>query len=334
MKRKGKITITIISMLSVSAVLWFSTRPPKPIYETESVSRTTVAQTVSVTGELVPVGYADLSFRRVGIVKSVPVALGDAVTAGQTIAILDSSELEAELRSAEIALQVAEENERLARRGRIVDWDDLAPEEREVKKLASEQARQAVRTILTRIAQDRVVAPIDGTLSKLDIREGETAIAGAVIARVSSPGGMVLEARVPEADVEKLKVGMSASVVFDALSRDDIFPATVSEIEPSSTVVQDVVSYVTRFSLSGDDSRLREGMSATIDAVTAEADDVLVVPFRAVSREGESAFVEISRDGITSERREIVPGLEGDEGMIEVKSGLSAGDPVVVSTVK
>jgi RND family efflux transporter MFP subunit len=304
------------------------------LYETETVSRATVAQTVSVTGELIPKEYADLSFAGLGTVEKVLVYRGDMVKVGQTIATLDTSVLRSQLTTANLALSVAEENERLARRGRVTSWDRLAPEEREAKRLATEQARQQVRTLSTQIAQTSVVSPIDGIVTKLDVREGETALAGGVFGRVSKGGDLILESRVPEADITKLRNGLEATVTFDAFTKDDIFRAGVYEIEPSSTVVQDVVSYVTRFRLIDTDPRLREGMSATIDAITAESENVLAVPFRAVTREGNRAFVDVSPDGIESRRREVVLGLEGDEGMIEVKSGLSENDFVVTAKVK
>ncbi|NTW89985.1 MAG: efflux RND transporter periplasmic adaptor subunit [Candidatus Moranbacteria bacterium] len=335
MKKKTKIVwIVILVILIGGTTAWFSTRPPKKLYETEKVSRTTVAQTVSVTGELVPREYADLSFTGVGTVEKVLVSRGDAVKAGQVIATLDTSVLRSQLTNANLALSVAVENERLARRGRVTPWEKLAPEEREAKRLATEQARQQVRTLATQIAQTSVVSPIDGIVTKLDIREGETGLAGSVFGRVSKGDDLVLESRVPEADITKLKVGLEATVTFDAFTKDDIFRAGVYEIEPSSTVVQDVVSYVTRFKLIDTDPRLREGMSATNDAITAKSENVLAVPFRAVTREGGKAFVDVSPDGISSKRREVVLGLEGDEGMIEVKSGLSESDYVVTAKVK
>ena len=106
------------------------------------------------------------------------------------------------------------------------------------------------------------------------------------------------------------------------------------EIEPAATVVQDVVSYVTRFRLADAEDRLRAGMSAPIDAVTAKAENVLAVPFRAVIREGAKNYVELSQDGLTALKREVVLGLEGDEGMIEVKKGLSSNDIIVTAKVK
>ncbi|MEI7749910.1 MAG: efflux RND transporter periplasmic adaptor subunit [Candidatus Moraniibacteriota bacterium] len=329
MKKKSKIIwIVILTAIVLGGTAWFMTRPPKTLYVTEPVSRTSVSQTVSVTGELVPQEYADLSFAGIGTVEKVLVSRGDAVKAGQTIATLDTSVLRSQLDNANISLSIAVENELLARR----KWNMLKPEEKAAKKLATEQARQQVRIIGTQISRSAIVAPIDGVVTKLDVREGETALAGAVIGRVSKQdSGLVLEARVPEADVTKLKVGMDSTVTFDALTKNDIFHATVSEIEPSSTVIQDVVSYVTRFRLSDADARLREGMSTTVDTVTAKADNVLAVPFRAVAHEGTKNFVDLSQDGIASHRVEVTLGLEGDDGLIEVKSGLSEGDVVVTA---
>lgn len=335
MKKKSKIVWSVILVAIVAGgVIWAVTRPPKKLYETESVGRMRVAQTVSVTGELVPREYADLSFAGLGTVSKVLVARGDTVTAGQTIALLDTSVLRSQLSAAQVAVRIAEEAERLARRGRTTSWENLAPEERQAKILATEAAWQQVRTLSTQITETAVISPIDGIVTRLDLRDGETALAGNVFGRVSKERTLILESRVPEADIVKLAVGMGADVTFDALTKDEVFRVGISEIEPSATVVQDVVSYVTRFDIHGRDERLREGMSATIDAVTAEAEDVLAVPYRAITREGDRASVEVSNDGIATERREVVLGLEGDEGMIEVKSGLSEGERVVVAKVK
>lgn len=331
MKTRTKIILMVIFLaVGGAAVAWYLTRTPEAPFTTEKATRETVARTVSVTGELVPSEYVDLSFQRVGVVRGIPVSEGDAVKAGQTLAILDSATLEAQLREARLAVSVAEENEKLARR----IWDTLSPEEKEAKKLATEQARQAVRTILTQIGQDRVVSPIDGTVSRVDIREGETALAGSAVFRVSSASGVFeLESRVPEADITELGPGMTAVVTFDSLPSDETFPATITESDIAATVVQDVVSYMVTFSLDRDDERLREGMSATIDIETEKAEGVVTVPFRAIVREGGRTYVELPR-GMEAERREVEIGVEGDEGLIEVKSGLSEGEEVIVSRKK
>lgn len=336
MKTKTKIILTVILLVIIGGgAAWYFTRTPEAAFETERATREIVARTVSVTGELVPADYVDLSFPKVGTVTEVLVEEGEIVTAGQALVTLDSSTLRAQLEAANIALDIAVANEDLARRGRTKDWDDLAPEEREAIKLASEQARQSVRTVLTQLADNTLVSPIDGNVSRVDIREGETAIAGSPIVRVSSPSGTFeLESRIPEADITDLHSGMTGSVTFDSLPSDDVFPATMTGSDIAATVVQDVVSYVATFALDRDDDRLREGMSATIDIETARAENVVAVPFRAIIREDDRTYVEIPTGPATFERREVEIGIEGDDGLIEVKHGLSEGEEVIVSRKK
>lgn len=327
MKKRTKIVWAVVILAAAGGgVAWYMTRPPVIPFTTDRAVRETVTQTVSVTGELVPDRYADLSFQRLGIVESVLVAEGDRVVVGQTLAVLDSSVLESQLREARLAASVAEEAEKLARR----HWDDLKPEEREAKKLASEQARENARTVAVQLSQGGIVSPIDGTVSRIDIREGETALAGSAVIRVSSPSGFILESRVPEADIAKLRVGMAASATFDAFPSDETFPVTVTKTDIAATVVQDVVSYVVTFGISDPDDRFRDGMSSTVDIETAHAENVVAVPFRAIVREGDRTFVDLPR-GVDSERREVTIGIEGDDGMIEVKSGLSEGEEIIVS---
>ena len=335
MKTKTKIIWGVVIVLVIGGgVVWFMSREPEAPFETEVATRETVARTVSVTGELVPSDYVDLSFPKVGTVEQILVEEGDTVAAGQTLVWLDSATLEAKLEAANIALDIAVANEKLARRCRDEPWSDLAPEEREAKKLASEQARQSVRTILTQMEDDRLVSPIDGTVSRIDIREGETAVAGGAIVRISSPSSTFeLESRIPEADITELRSGMAASVTFDSLESDEVFPATMTESDIAATVIQDVVSYVATFALEHADDRLREGMSATIDIETARAENVVAVPFRAIIREDDRTYVEIP-EGTEAKRQEVEIGIEGDEGLIEVKTGLSEGEEVIVSRKK
>lgn len=327
-KKKKVIWSLAVVAIVAGGYFWYSrSKNPDEGIEVEKVGKGDVMQTVSVTGELVPVEYADLSFQNVGRVNAVFVVEGNTVKKGDPIASIDSSVLDAQIREAYLALSVAEEAEKLARRG----WKSLKPEEREAKKLATEQAREDIRTLYVQKKLTTIFSPMDGIVSKFDSRVGETVTAGGVVARVSSGGGSVLEAQVPESDVAKMRIGMKALVTFDALTRNDVFSVDVLSIDPASTVIQDVVSYKTEFSIGNVDPRLREGMTANIDIETASVHGVLTVPFRAVVKEGQKSFVEVRRGPGAYERVEVSLGLEGDEGMIEAQSGLSEGDEVVVS---
>lgn len=331
-KRSKKILAVAAAAILLCGSAWWYARSgdTDELVETETVRRGDVARTVSVTGRLAPTVYADLSFPRSGRVDTVSVKAGDAVKAGQVVATLESAVLRSELNAAILALSVAEENEKLARRS----WKHLKPEERKAKKLATEQAREAVRSVAARIDEYDLLSPIDGVVSEPDIRPGETAIAGTPVIRVTGDADMLVEADVPESDIAPITSGMTATMTFDALTERDIFPATVVDIEDQATVSQGVVSYLVKFRIDAKDDRLREGMTANVDIETAKSGNVLMVPFRALSRERGESFVEVGLGEGRYERRKVEIGIEGDDGMTEIRSGLGEGDVVVISRKK
>ena len=331
MLSKKKIIIAIIILLLIGGGYYFFTREDtSAAIQTERVKRGDVAETVSVTGELVPEEYVDLSFPSTGTIDAVMVKIGDTVAEGDGIASLDRAVLFSQLKEARIAARVAEQNEGLLRRGRI----NYSPEELTAKKLLSEQARENVRTFEAQMKENILISPLAGQVSKFDTRVGEVVTLGKVIARVIEPGNFLLESRVPESDIAKVTLGMKASITFDSLTNDDVFEGEVVSIDPAATVVQDVVSYKVKFRLSKNDERLREGMTGNIDVETAKRTGVLWVPYRALSKEGTKTYAEVKRNTETFERVEVTTGLEGDEGTVEVKSGLKEGDEVTIGATQ
>ncbi|TXH06691.1 MAG: efflux RND transporter periplasmic adaptor subunit [Candidatus Moraniibacteriota bacterium] len=330
MKLATKLWGGVIVIAIIGLAWYWSTRPnPADSIVTETVSRTDVSETVSVSGELVPTEYADLSFRAIGRVEEVYVKEGESVKAGDPLAVLDRSVQMSQLAAAEVALRIAEEAEKLALRNK----NDLDPEERRAKKLASEAAREDVRTLRAEMEKSVIRAPFDGRITRVDLRSGETTSIGVAVFRIARSAGLVVESRVPESDIVKLSVGMEASVTFDALDSSDLFRAKVVAIDESATIVQDVVSYVVTFEVAAIDERLRDGMSADIDVVTAKREGVLAVPFRALTVRGEKTFATLSRTDGTTEEVQVKTGLEGDDGMVEIVSSLKEGDVVVIGTV-
>lgn len=331
MSLKKKIFLTIGAfVIGGGAFYYFTGRDTVEPIQTETVRRGDVAETVSVTGELVPETYADVAFLSPGTIDAVYVDAGSAVEAGDKIASIDREVLFSQLKDARLAAAIVEENEKLARR----NWDTLKPEERAAKELASRQAREKVRTIETQMKENVLVAPMRGYVSRFDARVGEVVTLGRTIARIVAPGASVLESRVPESDIAKIALGMKAKITFDSLSNDDVFEGEVIRIDPAATVVQDVVSYEVRFRLARNDDRLKEGMTGNIDIETAKRSGVLWVPYRALVKEGTKTYAEVKLGPDQFEKVEVTTGLEGDEGTIEVKSGLKEGDEVTIGATQ
>jgi len=331
MFQKRNIIIALILLVIIGGgYYYFKNRTTGEVIQTETVRRGDVSETVSVTGELIPEEYADLAFLSAGTIDALYGQAGDMVERGAKIVSLDRGVLYSQLKDARMTALIAEQSEQLVLR----DRGDYAPEERAAKKLASEQARERVRTLQLQMKESVLMAPMSGQISRFDARVGEIVTLGQVIARVIKPGAYILESRVPESDIAKIALGMEAKITFDSLSNDDIFEGVVVAIDPAATVAQDVVSYKVKFRLARSDERLKEGMTGNIDIETAKRTGVLWVPYRAFTKEGSKTFAEVKRGENDFEKVEVVTGLEGDEGTIEVKSGLEEGDEVTIGATQ
>ncbi len=331
MLRKRNIIIVLVLIIIGGSVWYFQNQGAEETMQTEMVQRGDIVETVSVTGELIPEIYADLSFSGIGTIDEVLVKNGDRVTAGTRLLSLDREVIYSQYREATLAAAVAEENEKQVRRNRTGVY---TPEDLNAKKLLAEQAREKVRTLRAQMKESVLYSPLDGQISQFSARLGEVATAGKVLVRVIKPESLILESRVPESDIAKVALGMQAEVTFDAFTNDEIFLADVIEIDPASTVVQDVVSYKVKFRLKQMDVRLKEGMTGNIDIETAKREGVLWVPYRALTKEEDKTYASVKRGENSFEKVEVATGLEGDDGTIEVKSGLKEGDVVTIGATQ
>ncbi len=193
-------------------------------------------------------------------------------------------------------------------------------------------ARLAYEQSELNLAKATLKAPINGTITEITNKKGEVLGSGTIkesFAKMIS-NDLLIEARVPESDILKLKESMKANFALDALSEDEKFGAEIIEISPAGTANQDVISYTVKFRADKVDPRFKAGMTANLDIRTAEKNGVLRIPLRAIKNEGEQKYVEILKENNQPEKVEITTGLEGDEGMVEIKSGLTEGEKVVV----
>jgi HlyD family secretion protein len=187
---------------------------------------------------------------------------------------------------------------------------------------------------LASLEKSNLTAPVSGTITKLNYKKGEiigTSSLGTPFGELISKD-FILETDIPESDIAKIKLGQEAEITFDALPLDDKFRATVIELEPAATVIQDVVYYKAKLKLNSFDIRLKEGMSADIDILTDQKGNVLYIPERAIQRDGEIKKVKLLEGDEKNQTIRIVhvkTGIEGDEGTIEVIGNLKPGEKVV-----
>lgn len=193
------------------------------------------------------------------------------------------------------------------------------------------QARAAYEVSLINLNKATLISPVNGIITEVNNKPGEVLGTGVIketFSRVMSLD-MIIQSKVPESDVVKIKLGQKAKVTFDALSDEDVFEGEIIQIDPASTTIQDVVYYNIKLKMLTTDSRIKPGMSVNIDIAAAEKENVVSVPMRAIKSENDKKYVEVLQADNTTKKIYVETGMQGDEGMIEIKSGLSGGEKVV-----
>jgi multidrug efflux pump subunit AcrA (membrane-fusion protein) len=170
-----------------------------------------------------------------------------------------------------------------------------------------------------------VYAPISGMISSTPVSPGMTVSPGTSITTISVIEKPEISARIPEREVAGLKEGLKAEVTLQAYP-GEIFTATVAYVSP----VLDSTSRTKLITLKFDqnDSRINAGMFARVRINTKNYPDTLAIPAEALVNKHGAQTVYVTRNS-KAELREIVTGVTID-GLIEIKSGLSAGETVVI----
>ncbi|MDA3815050.1 MAG: HlyD family efflux transporter periplasmic adaptor subunit, partial [Patescibacteria group bacterium] len=200
-----------------------------------------------------------------------------------------------------------------------------------------ESARKDYEIALANLEKSSLKAPVNGVITQINYEESE--ILGSSSAGTMSFGRMIskdfiLEALISESDIAKVQIGQSAELSFDALSFDETVESQVVEIDPAATIIQDVVYYKTKLKLNEIDSRLKEGMSADVDILIDNRDNVMAISQSAIDYDGSKTSVRVIDEADKIEKRQVQIGLEGDSGMVEVKSGTNEGEKIIISDKK
>jgi len=194
-----------------------------------------------------------------------------------------------------------------------------------------EAAEAAVSSAEAELAKSMIKSPIDGVVTNIDAKLGEIVSANVNVISVISYGDYEVEAFVPEADISKIKIGNKAKTTLDAYGSSIYFDTEIVKIDPASTIIEGVPTYKITLSFITKDDRIRSGMTANLDILTAQKDSVVVVPARAVYGKNGDRYVKIIGLDNTVEEIKVTIGLRGTSGDVEILTGVKVGDKVVTS---
>ncbi|WP_018139024.1 MULTISPECIES: HlyD family efflux transporter periplasmic adaptor subunit [unclassified Thioalkalivibrio] len=249
---------------------------------------------------------------------------------------------ERELRAAEDRVQEAEVRVEAAR-------EDMAETQRrggtrqlERARAEAENARAEYEQVRAQMEGKRVIAPVDGiVLAPIDdeqdgdrrVESGSRVNSGEALLAVGDLSSMEIEGSVDELDIHDVRVGQSARVRI-ARGGGEEFPARVSYVssqaQESSGRGLPVFRLITRIDDLDAEAleRIRVGMSASVDVVTQEEPDAVVIPHAFVERDGDEYWVWRQRDDGEPERIAVELGNSRFDG-VQVSAGLEAGDRLI-----
>lgn len=240
-------------------------------------------------------------------------------SAEANLASVKSSTTAAELAAAEAVLTQAKNSLATLQAGSDANTLALAQNNVDSAEIALEQAK-------LNLAQTQVVAPFDGVVTAVDIQVGQSASGAAIT--IADLENLEVVVNMSEVDVTQIAVGQSVEVTLDAVS-DVTLNGAVTQIAPAGTQSSGVVNYPVTVTLEKTPDTIKTGMTANLTITTAEHDDVLAVPNRAIKTVNKQKVVYVVTDG----QQVLTPvetGLSG-ESMTEITGGLSEGDVVVVT---
>ena len=332
----------------------------------EKLEPRSIESSVLASGRLVHEEEVKLTTEEIGKVTAIYVEEGQHVTKGQLVLQIDDQrhraaveQQEALVRMQEIAIQRQQlqadnlrtqwqRTSQLHERN-LIDDDtfvnatnalEVAQVDLQSSRESLSQARAQLEQAQDRLAKTSAYSPIDGTVTSLDIKVGETAISsstnipGSSLMTIANPLSIHTEVNVDEADIASVEVGQRAQVFAIAYPEDPV-EGVVDSIAISAKVAegQQGLSFAVKIRLLDHHVSLRPGMSCRAEIFTATKDGVLAAPIQAVIVEEDleldetTRYAFVNRGGV-AERVEVEIGLS-DDTYQEITSGLKAGDEVI-----
>ncbi|MDP5215377.1 efflux RND transporter periplasmic adaptor subunit [Pseudoalteromonas tunicata] len=217
---------------------------------------------------------------------------------------------------------------------------DLAKIDIEARYESLNQAKASLSIAEDRLSKSVFRAPMSGLLASVNIKEGETVIAGTTniigsdLMLVADPSAILAELRVDETDIASIKEGQVADI-YAAAYPNQPFKGKVINIGTSAKnqAGSQGLSFRVKVLLDPTDRQLYAGMSCRAEIASFIAEDTLKLPIEAIQKEDEKHFVWVVDNNNSVSKKFIEVGISSDVEQA-IKSGLTEQDKVVIGPAR
>lgn len=255
--------------------------------------------------------------------KSSITNLTTAFNNAQTSQTTDSATALQDYQTKKLAAEKAQEVYNLAKE-EINDTVESAQED-------LDDAQEKLDAFETFVGDGGIYSEYAGTIMELGYESGSSLSSSTAIATFIDPSDVEVTVDVSEEDISVVTVGDTVNIVFSAYP-DELYQGTVSGIASSVTDQQtSTVSYPVTVLVTGDVSKLYDGMTGDVTFITKEVDNVLYVSNKAITTEGTKSYVNKKDASGNVVKTEVTTGFS-DGTNVEIQSGLTEGDVVLIES--
>ncbi|WP_165736165.1 efflux RND transporter periplasmic adaptor subunit [Pseudoalteromonas sp. C8] len=325
-----------------------------------------IADSIMASGNLVFNTQVQLRSEVTGRVDKIFVQEGQGVKQGDMLMRLDTTAFESEvtrskaiLRATEIEIKhsrtrLANLERQLKRQKDLYDVGlgnqesyeniesarDLAKIDIESRIESYNQAQASLQIAQDRLSKSVFRAPMSGLLASVNIKEGETVIAGTTniigsdLMLVADPSAILAELRVDETDIASIKLNQKANI-YAAAYPNKPFSGTVINIGTSAKnqAGSQGLSFKVKVLLDTTERQLYAGMSCRAEIATSIAENGLKLPIEAIQKEEDKTFVWRLNIDNTVSKIAVTVGISSDIEQA-ITDGLNEGDKIVIGPAR
>lgn len=298
--------LAVVSCLGVS-----SCKKEGASYQTERIAQGDIVQKITASGIINPISTVDIGTQVSGIISEIYVDYNSEVKKGDLLALIDPQTFEATVSQRQAALDIAKAELEVTKNNIIYykkhldrikklntskysadkelesaqrDYDNSVAE-KALKTAQVKQAEASLKQAQIDLEYTRITSSVDGVVISREVEVGQT-----VAASFNTPTlfnvaedltKMQIEASVVEADIAKVKEGQKVEFSVDSFP-DEIFEGVVTQVRNNPITTSNVVTYQVIIGIDNKDLKLKPGMTANVDIITAQKQNVLLVPNKAL----------------------------------------------------
>lgn len=374
MKKYFKYVLILLIIFGIG--YYYSTKKNSgDVYVTKDLEKGEITEKITASGIINPISTVNIGTQVSGTISEIFVDYNSIVTKNQLLAQIDPALFEATVAQRQAALDIARAQlevtkndityyqKHLNRIKKLNTSQYSADKELEsaqrdygnalaqktLQEAQIKQAEAALNSALIDLNYSKIVSPVDGIVVSKEVEVGQTVAASFQTPTLFNVAEdltkMQIETSVIEADIAKVNEGQTVEFNVDAYP-DDTFYGIVTQVRNEAIAVSNVVTYEVIIEIDNKDLKLRPGMTANVEIITAEKQDVLLAPNQALRfymddgtsgspKRYKNKGIWVMRNGIP-QRVDVTTGVSDDNNTEVISKDLQVGDKVITekSTVE